>query len=165
MSLDNLAPRLDSDKAHRKILVVDDNEMLLKFWDRLLTRGSSDAESYRITKNPQRALQWLEHTKFDVAIIDVVMPLVDGFDFVRMAAKVNPLMRLVFTTAYECDFKNVHLGIKQEIIKDIHVLLKPYLDISKVENFLERLYQNDPTLQQDKPILNDENLRFHLWNL
>lgn len=152
-------------RTQKRILVVDDNEMLLKFWDRLLGKKHLNYDNYRTTKNPLEALHWMENTRFDLAIIDIVMPRMDGFDFVREAWKQNPDMQLVFTTAYACDFRNVSLSAQNENRRDVHVLLKPYQDISKIEEFISRLNDNEPSLNETTPVLNESRLRFHLWKL
>ncbi len=162
--MDNLAERL-SHGGRKRILVVDDNEMLLKFWDRLLGAKHLNYSHYQITKSAEEALQLMGTTKFDIAIIDIVMPNIDGFDFVREAWTQNPDMQLVFTTAYECDFRHVSLSATEDNRRDVHVLLKPYQDISKIEEFIARLSDEDASLNNTPPIKNETNLRFHLWRL
>ena len=77
----------------------------------------------------------------------------------------NPKLRLVFTTAYNCDFRNVSLPLKGVEDYDVHVLLKPYQDIEKVEEFIERLAAHDQTLNETPPIYSQNDLRFHMWHL
>jgi len=149
----------------RKILVVDDNEMLLKAWDRMLGERHLNYSNYRLTKQPEQALEWLTETNFDIAIIDVVMPTLDGFDFVRAAWKINPHLKLVFTTAYNCDFQTVSLPLPASDDRDVHVLMKPYLDINKVEDFVTRLVADDRALNDSPPLDSQSDLRFHIWHL
>jgi len=163
---DNFARRMSSDdRQSKRILVVDDNDMLLKAWDRILGARHLNYQHYRLSNHPEEALEWLRTNQFDIAIIDVVMPTLDGFDFVRQAWKYNPDMQLVFTTAYNCDFRSVSLPILNDENRDIHVLLKPYQNIDKIEEFVDRLCTNDRALQEAPPLFNQNNLRFHLWRL
>ncbi len=139
--------------------------MLLKFWDRLLGKKHLNFSHYRITNNALEALQWMKHDEFDIVITDIVMPELDGFDFIREAWQCNPKMKLIFTTAYECDFKNVVLAYPQVTEKDIHVLLKPYQDISQIEEFVTRICEDDKSLNKPEAISNPEQLQFHVWKL
>ena len=107
----------------------------------------------------------IDQEEFDIIIVDIVMPNLDGFDFVREAWKIAPKLKIVFTTAYNCDFGKVALPLSRTTDRDIHVLLKPYQDIAKVEEFLERLVADDSALNKMPPIYNQNELRFHMWHL
>ena len=159
------AQRFRRDIAVKRILVVDDNEMLLKAWNRILGARHLNMPYYRLSSHPEQALQWLRQEEFDILIVDIVMPNIDGFDFVREAWRIAPKLKIVFTTAYNCDFGQVALPLSQATDRDIHVLLKPYQDIEKVEEFLQRLVTDDSALNKIPPIRNRNELRFHMWHL
>lgn len=159
------ARHITRDITDKRILVVDDNEMLLKAWNRILGERHLNVPYYRLSAHPEQALHWLRQEDFDIAIVDIVMPNLDGFDFVREALKVAPRLKLVFTTAYNCDFGKVSLPLAESSDPDIHVLLKPYQDIEKVEEFIQRLVANDRALNDVPPIRNQNALRFHMWHL
>ena len=161
-AVNNLARKRETNTA-KKILVVDDNEMLLKAWDRMLAHASC---SYRLTTDPHEALEWMEKEEFDIVISDIVMPSLDGFDLIRAAWRKHPHMQLIFTTAYNCDFRNAPIEAPPERDPhDVHVLLKPYQDLIKVEEFVSRILDEDESLNQVCPLKNNNDLRFHLWHL
>ena len=154
--------RTEPSKSKKRILVVDDNEMLLKAWDRLLCHEDCD---YKLTSSPQQALEWLEAESFDIIISDIVMPGVDGFDLVREAWQKRPMTQMVFTTAYSCDFRHAPLERGHRSQGDVHVLLKPYQDLSKIEEFVSRLIAGDKNLNQVCPLHGEGDINFHLWHL
>lgn len=159
------AQRISREIRDKRILVVDDNEMLLKAWSRILGERHLNVPHYRLSAHPEQALHWLRQEEYDIVIVDIVMPNLDGFDFIREAWKIAPNLKLVFTTAYNCDFGQVTLPLTEMTDRDVHVLLKPYQDIEKVEEFIERLVAEDTTLNDMPPIHNRNELRFHLWHL
>lgn len=159
--MSNLAKK-QSTYSGKKILVVDDNAMLLKAWDRMLAHENC---TYRLTSSPQEALEWMETEQFDIIISDIVMPVIDGFDLMQAAWRKNPKMQLIFTTAYQCDFHNAPIDSPDGDHNDIHVLLKPYQDLSKVEEFVARVIEEDTTLNQVRPLHSNNDLNFHLWHL
>lgn len=159
------AQRIRRDIASKRILVVDDNEMLLKAWNRILGARHLNMPYFRLSAHPEQALHWLRQEEFDILIVDIVMPNLDGFDFVREAWNIAPKLKIVFTTAYNCDFGQVALPLSAATDRDIHVLLKPYQDIEKVEEFLQRLVSEDKALDKMPPIYNRNELRFHMWHL
>jgi len=68
---------LREDKGALRILLAEDNEVNQKLAVRLLEkRGHSVA----VANNGREALEWLEREPFDVALLDVQMPEVDGFE-------------------------------------------------------------------------------------
>lgn len=64
-----------------KILVVDDNENARKYFSAVLTAEHFDVVT---AKDGQDALETMEHNKIDLALLDVMMPGMDGYELVRL---------------------------------------------------------------------------------
>ena len=62
------------------ILVVDDDKHT-----RLLMRAVLEGENYQVTtaENGEKALEALEREHIDLAVLDVMMPGMDGYEFTR----------------------------------------------------------------------------------
>ena len=80
-----------------KILIVDDEENHRK----TLAIGLR-LEGFEVfdARDGERALEWLEHHEADLAIIDLMMPGINGLDLVRRVRMRHPDVRLVLTSAY-----------------------------------------------------------------
>ncbi len=63
-----------------KILVVDDNENARKYLKAVLTAEHFDVVT---AENGHDALEKMEHNKIDLALLDVMMPEMDGYELVR----------------------------------------------------------------------------------
>ena len=63
-----------------QILVVDDDKNT-----RLLLKAVRQAECYRVilAENGERALELLDREHIDMAIVDIMMPQMDGYEFTR----------------------------------------------------------------------------------
>lgn len=147
-------------KSFKKVLVVDDNEILTRAWKRMLAQEPCEAF---VTDNPEEALDFLEQEGADLLISDIVMPRMDGFELIQKAQKIDRHLKIILTTGYVCDFTRIHLGLESQ---DLHVLMKPYNDIGKVESFIHRLLEEDESLSSDNGVLtSQEDLRIHLWTL
>jgi CheY-like chemotaxis protein len=146
-------------KNPKKIVIVDDNETLLRAWTRLLEESGYLCFT---TNNPQEALSLVESEKADLLISDIVMPQMDGFDLIQQLQHRICKPRIVLTTGYVCDFKRLKFEMGAE---DIHVLLKPYNDIHQIENFIRRLLEGDETLDEEDSFKSLDDARVHLWNL
>jgi len=81
------------------ILLVDDEELqLLRLENavkKVLTEG--DIRSYT---NPAKAFEDNKKQKIDVAFLDIEMPAINGLQLAKKLKSVNPLINIVFVTAY-----------------------------------------------------------------
>ena len=154
------ASKLTGDRSTRKIVVVDDNEILLRAWKRIL---SDDLLIVFATDNPDAALDYLEREGADLLISDIVMPRTDGFDLIEKVQHLRKRPRIVLTTGYVCDFTRLKLEVGEQ---DVHVLMKPYNDIHRIEEFVRRLLDDDASLDDDEDSFRSlDDARVHLWSL
>lgn len=147
--------------ASRRVVVVDDNEILLRAWKRILAKENCICFA---TTNPEAALEYLEREGVDLLISDIVMPRIDGFDLIQKTQQLTHKPRIVLTTGYVCDFTRLKLEVGSE---DIHVLMKPYNDIQQIENFIHRLLEGDRSLDEDDEdsFKSLDDAKVHLWSL
>jgi len=80
-----------------KILVVDDEEVVCRFLEKLLEGGGHDVH---ISLGGQDAIVRLEEDSFDLVITDLKMPGVDGVGVLRKAKELDPLCEVIVITAY-----------------------------------------------------------------
>lgn len=82
------------------VLFLEDELQLAKIvTETLQSRGFSVTH----LNNGQMGLQAIYKTNFDVCIVDVMMPFMDGFTFVKELRKVNPTIPVLFLTARSQD--------------------------------------------------------------
>lgn len=152
-------------EAHRRVVVVDDNEILLRAWKKILQRAGCDCFA---TTDAEEALEEIARSGADLLITDIVMPRMDGFELIQRLQHSGPdaagCPRIVLTTGYVCDFKRLRLDVGTQ---DIHVLLKPYNSILEVLHFVERVLADDDTLLEDEEDSTQtlDDARVHLWSL
>jgi len=104
---------------NKKILVVDDSSTMRKLVGFIL-----ESQGYEVvlTVTGSDALEKLKNEKFDVAIIDLIMPVIDGFNlFSRIKEdEMNKNLPCIMLTA-EGDWRNIRkskkLGIGRYLIK------------------------------------------------
>ncbi len=94
-----------------KILVVDDDILVLEALEELLT-----ASGYvvRVAARGQEALEMLDRERFDLLILDVVMPKMTGLDLCREVRKRDDEMskvKIIMLTA-KTEEKNVEIQEK-----------------------------------------------------
>nr|WP_319398250.1 hybrid sensor histidine kinase/response regulator [uncultured Carboxylicivirga sp.] len=91
-----------------KILIVDDNPKNLQVLSNILAQNNYQIE---FATNGRTALDWIDQEKFDMLLLDVVMPDISGFDVckqVRKSSKFNNVP-IIFLSAHN-DRKTIHYG-------------------------------------------------------
>ena len=80
-----------------KVLVVDDEAGPRKTWAELLT-----LEQYgvSIAESGEEALAYLEEEHFDIMLLDIKMPGLDGVEVMRRVARLHPDCKVILLTAH-----------------------------------------------------------------
>ncbi len=126
------------------LLYVEDDESLS-----FVTRDNLEMKGYRIThcSNGREALEMLQHTNFDLCILDVMLPEVDGFEIAREIRRMDPHTPILFLTAKSLKEDRIHglkLGADDYITKPFSIEEL----ILKIEVFLRRSKTTMPTAPQ-----------------
>ena len=109
------------------VLVVDDEEMLREVLDKLLTQ-----EGYRVSlaASGEEALQLAKSSSFDIAIVDVMMPGIDGIQTLEELKRLDDQMPVIICTAY---------GSKENVFRALN---------SGAKFFIEKPFKNDDILKR-----------------
>lgn len=93
---------VNGQKAGRRLLVIDDDEKLLRICEELFT-----AHGFLVTTCPDstQALPLLKSSAFEVALLDIRMPGIEGTDLLPLIKKLCPAMPVILVSAY-CDKTN-----------------------------------------------------------
>lgn len=89
-------PPQSSHRLKEKILLVDDEPAIRQMLTRLLT-----GEGYDVLQatNGAEALEIAEHADFDLVLLDLNMPGLDGWDTFEKLTSKNPLLPIIVITA------------------------------------------------------------------
>lgn len=89
-----------------KILVIEDDESLLNLYQALLVKEGFAAVPAR---NGEEAWDIMEKEHVDLVITDLMMPVMDGYEFIRTLRAQNPGIPVLIITAKD-DFASKSLG-------------------------------------------------------
>jgi len=67
-------------ESKKKILIVEDEMPLARALDIKLSRNNFEIQ---MTYNGEEAITALSHNKFDLILLDIIMPIMDGFKFME----------------------------------------------------------------------------------
>lgn len=82
-----------------KILLVDDEELQLLRLENVCKKLLPNEEFLKYT-NPKKAFDDNINEKIDIAFLDIEMPIMTGVQLAKKFKKVNPLINIIFVTAY-----------------------------------------------------------------
>jgi DNA-binding NtrC family response regulator len=83
--------------ASAKILVADDEENFLRLALRTLKKEGYDV---RTAKDGKKALKCVESEPFDLALLDLQMPGIDGLTTLKEIKRRYPHLKVIMITAY-----------------------------------------------------------------
>jgi two-component system, OmpR family, response regulator ChvI len=87
----------------RRILIVDDEpDITSSFKQALRDNGFEQVET---VNDPILALNSLEAGSYDLLIIDIVMPEMDGFNLYEEVRKIDNKVKVCFITAFEINYQ------------------------------------------------------------
>jgi DNA-binding response OmpR family regulator len=89
---------LASQGTKRRILVVDDEPDITLTLQLGLEVGGFDVDAFT---NPDLALKSFKPNFYDLVLIDIMMPNMDGFELSERLVKVDPDVKVCFLTASE----------------------------------------------------------------
>jgi DNA-binding response OmpR family regulator len=91
--------RQNEPKTEKKpnILVIDDEESILNLISDILT-----AEGYRVVcvENGEKGVECAQKEEFDLIIVDIMMPGIDGIETIRRIRQFNTVVNVLILTAY-----------------------------------------------------------------
>jgi len=141
------------------LLYVEDDESLS-----FVTRDNLELQGYRMTccADGKQALAAIRSDRFDLCILDVMLPEIDGFTLARHIREADPHVPILFLTAKslkEDRLKGLRLGADDYITKPFSIEEL----ILKVEVFLKR--NKITALRSNQQVWQLGKYRFHYRNL
>ncbi len=141
-----------------KVLVVDDNEVSVSLVKKYFN-GSNDVEICDSALNGVEAIELINSKKYDVILLDLIMPLKDGFGVLEYLKDNNIKVPVIVTTSYSEDetIRRVsEYGVK-------YYALKPF-DMNNLKNKIIEIansYKNREELIE----LSDKGLQIEVTNI
>jgi DNA-binding response OmpR family regulator len=122
------------------VLIVDDEKRLVSLVESYLNQ-----EGYRVATayNGKEALTVAEKEKPDLIILDIMMPEMNGYDFMRLHRIQHDTPIIMLTAKVEDDDKviGLELGADDYVVKPF----KPRELMARVRNVLRRAGKSEPT--------------------
>lgn len=144
-----------------RVLIVDDEQGILKLCERLLERANFDVES---TTDPAEGVSFLKKEQFDLLLVDIRMPGIDGFEVIEIAKKHQSEIAVVIMTGYgtlETAIKALKRGADGLILKpfettaELVTTVKDALEERKRKREMARLRAIRPLLDMTESLFSE----------
>ena len=119
-----------------RILLVDDEEDFTFFMSKRLVRHDMDV---RAVSDGKSALEMLKSERFDVIVLDVKMPGMDGMQVLREIQKTNPRQAVIMLTGHAATLPDAIEGIRMGAID---YLVKP-CDVDVLVGKIKGIYKKN----------------------
>ena len=102
-----------------KILLVDDEKKMVNYLsERLLIKGFDITVAY----SGKEALEYISEKDFDVVLLDVLMPEMDGIETLREIKKMKPMTEVIMLTGHA----SVEAGVEGMKAGAFNYIMKPF---------------------------------------
>jgi two-component system cell cycle response regulator CpdR len=102
-----------------RILLAEDDDSLRRFLAAALDKAGHQVSHFG---QGDEALEALKSFRFDLLLTDIVMPVMDGIELARLAAQIDPELKIMFITGFAAVALNPSSGAP----KQAKVLSKPF---------------------------------------
>ncbi|AKL95262.1 response regulator receiver protein [Clostridium aceticum] len=136
-----------------KVLIADDEPKIRKGLKQWMDESSYQFEVVGEAKNGREALELTIKTSPEVFLVDINMPLLNGFDFINQLKKISPNSIIVIITGYD-DFQYAHRAIKLQVFD---YLLKP-VSKSDFDHLLKKIVEKFQPIGKES--MEDENTQY-----
>ncbi|PLX70002.1 MAG: response regulator [Denitrovibrio sp.] len=108
------------------VMIVDDEREILKMIEASLKKSEFSVKTYH---NPLDAVKSYNGSNFDIVLLDIMMPEMDGIEVLEKLKEKNNDLKVVMMTAYS----TLDRVLKSHKIGADHYILKPFKNLKDVE--------------------------------
>lgn len=112
----------------QKIIIIDDETEILNMLSRFL--GKSGKYSVTTFANPVIAIDSLKRDKFDLVLLDIMMPQMNGLEALEKIMQINADQKVIMMTAYS----TLDKVLKAHKEGATHYVMKPFDSLQALEN-------------------------------
>jgi DNA-binding response OmpR family regulator len=116
--LSSLTWLMDDRIRGKRIMVVDDEHDLTLFYQMCLEYYGFEVETYN---DPKEALSNFKPAYYDLIILDIKMPNMDGFELYKEIKEKDPTARACFLTASELYYKEFRTREYNALDKELFI--------------------------------------------
>ncbi len=140
-----------------KILIVDDEEIVIQSCLRILSDYSDVVDS---VQDGQAALRKIDETQYDIVILDIMMPKMDGLEVLQQVKERHPDVDVIMMTG----LSQIQTAVKAMKLGAFDYLSKPF-DPDELKHVVDRALERRRLLQQNRDLKNEVSSKYRFENI
>ncbi len=140
-----------------RILVVDDEEIVLKSCLRILGDGGFDVDT---ATNGADALRRVEEHHYDLIILDIMMPGIDGLEVLQRVKEAHPDIDVIMITG----LSQIDIAVRAMKLGAFDYLPKPF-EPDQLNLVIERALERRRLLQENVSLKSALNSKYRFENI
>ncbi|MEI7537081.1 MAG: response regulator, partial [Comamonadaceae bacterium] len=141
-----------------RILIVDDEEIVIRSCRRIL----SDGELYSVdsTQDGTSALRKVEESEYDLMVLDIMMPGIDGLEVLQQVKERHPDVDVIMVTG----LSQIQTAVKAMKLGAFDYLSKPF-DPDELKHVVDRALERRRLLQENRHLKNEVGSKYRFENI
>jgi len=140
-----------------RILIVDDEEILIRSCKRILSDPSYVVDTLM---DGWEAMRRVEEVKYDIVILDIMMPKVDGLEVLQHIKERHPDVDVIMMTG----LSQVQTAVKAMKLGAFDYLSKPF-DPEELQRVVDRALERRRLLQENQDVHGEVSSKYHFENI
>jgi DNA-binding NtrC family response regulator len=140
-----------------RILVVDDEEIVIKSCVRILGGGEYQVDT---AEDGFAALRKIENNGYDVVILDIMMPKMDGLEVLRRVKEAHPDVDVIMVTG----LSQIDTAVQAMKLGAFDYLSKPF-DPDELQLVVKRALERRALLQENLNLKNAVSSKYRFENI
>ncbi len=140
-----------------RILVVDDEEIVIKSCLRILADGEFQVEA---VQEGRAALRKVEENPYDVMILDIMMPNMDGLEVLRWVKETHPNVDVIMVTG----LSQIHTAVQAMKLGAFDYISKPF-EPDELRLVVQRALDHRRLLQENLNLKNEVSSKYRFENI
>jgi DNA-binding NtrC family response regulator len=140
-----------------RILIVDDEEIVLKSCQRALAGAERDLDT---AASGAEALQKIDAGRYDVVVLDIMMPSIDGLEVLQRVKEAHPDLEVVMVTG----LSQIDTAVRAMKLGAFDYLAKPF-DPDELAVVVERALERRRLLAENQSLKSEVGSRYRFENM
>jgi len=140
-----------------KILIVDDEEIVIRSCRRILSDSIYTVDA---AQDGMEALRKIDETEYDIIILDIMMPKMDGLEVLQQVKERHPDMDVIMMTG----LSQIQTAVKAMKLGAFDYLSKPF-DPDELKHVVDRALERRHLLQENRNLKSEVSSKYRFENI
>jgi len=140
-----------------RILIVDDEEIVIRSCLRILSDSNYVVDS---VQDGWEALRKVDETDYDVIVLDIMMPRIDGLEVLQQVKERHPDVDVIMVTG----LSQIQTAVKAMKLGAFDYLSKPF-DPDELKHVVDRALERRRLLQENRDLKSEVNSKYRFENI